>query len=99
MIYLSGAITHADKKQQQANIKRFYDLEEKLSLAGYEDVVNPAKLEVAGYEWEDYLARDLAFICEYKPELYMMKGWEQSKGARLELAMAKYLNLPLTYEE
>lgn len=99
MIYLSGAISDLDKETQLANIKRFYEVEEQLSLAGHKHIMNPAKLEHPGYEWEDYLARDLAFICEFKPEFYVLKGWEDSKGARLELAMANYLKLPITYEE
>ena len=98
MIYLSGAISNSDKKIQDENVRRFFEVEDKLVGKGH-DIVNPARLEEPGYTWEDYLARDLAFICEYKPELYMLKGWEESKGARLEMAMAHYLHLPVTYED
>lgn len=61
-------------------------------------VFNPADLETEGYAWEDYLARDLLWITQNKPVLYMMKGWEESRGARLEFALAKLMGLEITYE-
>lgn len=63
-----------------------------------EDVFNPAELETDGWAWEKYLARDLLWITENQPMLYMTIGWQESLGARLEHEMALLLGLKITYE-
>lgn len=70
----------------------FYLVERELTARGF-DVFNPARLEVEGKTWEWYLARDMKWIYENKPALYMLPGWQESRGARLEYELAKLLNL------
>ena len=48
--------------------------------------------------YRQYLARDLAYICEKADALYMLKGWEHSPGARAEHAVAVALELRIEYE-
>ena len=44
------------------------------------------------------LGDDLDWICENATDMYMLQGWESSKGARTEHALAVALNLGITYE-
>lgn len=98
MIYLSGKITNDDPVIQQANLDVFNQKAEEMRQAGHE-VFNPADWETDGMTWEWYLARDVRWIIENKPSFYFMKGWEESRGARLEHELAVQLNLSRTYEE
>lgn len=44
------------------------------------------------------LSRDMQFICKDCTAIYMMKGWEKSKGAKAEWSLAKALGLDIFYE-
>lgn len=44
------------------------------------------------------LGRDLAIICEDCTAVYMMSGWEKSRGAKAEWHTAKALGLEIHYE-
>jgi hypothetical protein len=46
----------------------------------------------------DVLSRDLEAIAKKCNAIYMMKGWENSLGARAEWALAKALGLDIFYE-
>ena len=95
MIYLSGKISDGDK--EESTFERFNEAESLLKSEGYE-VFNPASFEEENRSWEYYLARDLLWIVENEPTLYMLKGWEESKGARLEFELASLLELEIKYE-
>jgi hypothetical protein len=44
------------------------------------------------------LKRDIMEICENCTAIYMMSGWEKSKGATAEWSVAKALGLSIYYE-
>jgi len=44
------------------------------------------------------LRRDMVAICEECTAFYMMSGWEKSKGANAELALARALGIKIFYE-
>ena len=93
MYYLSGRITSDDPEEQQANLQKFHDLEKELVARGFE-VFNPAKFEAKGMKWEDYLAKDLIWLFENRPMIYLVDSrWRESGGARLEVALAHRLGL------
>lgn len=97
-VYISGKITAPSKKEQLANLKKFDDKEAEIK-GMWKHIFNPASMETEeDTAWEVYLARDLKFIFEKRPDLLMLKNWEQSKGARLERACAKILGLNIFYE-
>jgi len=54
------------------------------------------------YEDHEYmrnaLMRDMVAICDECTAIYMMSGWENSKGAKAEWALAKALGLEIFYE-
>ena len=84
MIYLAGKISDNNKAQEEANKLKFYAKTQELRELGLE-VYNPAEDEDGGETWEKYLAKDLHTIFSGKIDKgFMMKGWEDSLGARLE---------------
>lgn len=46
----------------------------------------------------DMLGADLAWICQNATHLFMLRGWERSKGAIAEHATATALGLTIHYE-
>lgn len=93
-IYISGKITGTDDYME-----RFAEAERDLAKAGYE-VVNPAKLDLimpktaTHKEYMD-MCITLLEMCDY---IYMLHGWEQSKGANMELCKAKELKMHIFYQ-
>lgn len=96
MFYLSGKITDVSKEKEKVNIQNFFNVEKELVGRGFE-VFNPASLEEEGRSWEWYLARDLKWINDNRPTLYMLPGWEVSRGARLEVEYARLIGLRIVY--
>lgn len=94
MIYISGKISDVSRERELLNMTLFNIVEEQLTAQGYE-VFNPAKLEIDGGTWEYYLARDLKWIIDNKPDLYLLANWQESKGARLEVEFAELLGLKI----
>lgn len=93
--YLSGKITDVTREKELLNMQVFNQTEKDLVARGF-DVFNPAKLEVNGGTWEYYLSRDLLWIYENKPIIYLISNdWQESRGARLEVEWAKMLGLQI----
>lgn len=84
-IYISGAITGTTDYK-----RRFKAAERKITAAGFE-AVNPLNLDFildpATTTWEQYMRADLGLLsaCD---AIYMIPGWESSKGARIEYEYA-----------
>lgn len=95
MKYLSGKITNDDKEIQKKNLERFFEVEKALG----ERCLNPATHgDSPDRSYESYLIQDLILIMAHRPDMYMLKNWEESRGARLEWELAKQLNLKIEYE-
>jgi len=63
-----------------------------LELCGYE-VVDPSEVQLDDEAtWTDYMRADLKLLldCDY---IYMLDGWEDSKGARIERELAENLGI------
>jgi len=98
MKYLSGPISHEDKKIEQDNLAKFYLIEEMLNARGAR-CINPADHGASGNRtYEDYLVQDIILIFAHRPDMYFMKGWQESRGARLEHELAIQLGLNIEYE-
>jgi hypothetical protein len=95
-VYLSGPITGREEKDYKAD---FNNTELYLTGLGY-DVINPtSEVVIENGSWEDYMKRDLVLLlrCDY---IYLLDGWEYSKGARLEYNIACDVGItPLRLDE
>lgn len=92
-VYISGPITGT-----KDYLEKFEDIETALPLIhqGVE-VINPAKVNANLPEsttWEEYMRMSLCMLsmCD---GIYMMEGWQQSRGATLEYAYAKGMGITL----
>lgn len=87
-VYISGPITGIDFGNRFAFMAARCGLE----LCGYE-VVDPSEVQLSdAATWADYMKADLKLLldCDY---IYMLEGWENSKGARLERELAENLGI------
>lgn len=90
-IYISGPMSGHDNY----NFEAFNSAARNLSRFGFK-VVNPADIGVDNNaSWEDYLRHQLARMMKCST-IYMLPGWEKSKGAVIENAIAKLLNMNIT---
>lgn len=96
--YLSGSITNNQNYRRQ-----FFEAEEHLAAQGLK-TLNPVKLglmlelEQEVPSWEDYMKLDLIALLQCDA-IYMLQGWQSSKGATLEHYLAKELGLKIIYQE
>lgn len=94
-IYISGAITGTDDYME-----RFAQAEKTLIKSGYE-VVNPAKVNAQLPEstsYDEYMEMSFCMLkmCDI---VYMLDGWTDSNGAKMEYDKAVSLRLPIWYQE
>ena len=97
-IYIAGKITGT-----KDYLGRFAIAEEWLNEHGYHGmVVNPAKisagLPMESTTYKDYIHIGLSMLdtCD---AIFMLKGWEESLGASLELQYAMTLGYKILYEQ
>lgn len=88
-IYIAGAIT-----TDPNYLLRFAEAESKLIAEGHA-VINPVKN--LGFEYKEYIDMGLCELmrCE---AIYLLKGYEKSKGAMLELHYAVTTDMKILYE-
>lgn len=93
-VYISGPITGQNNYRE-----RFAAAEELLKKSGYEPI-NPAE-ELAempkNTTHKEYMEKAIALLacCE---GIYMLEGWENSKGARIEFEYAAINKLTICFE-
>ena len=93
-IYLSGKISGTDLTHTR---KRFSNVADKLQALGYE-VTNPLCNGLSeAAPWEEHIAKDIINLIDCEG-IYMLQGWEDSQGARIEHAVAKEIGLKVMYE-
>lgn len=94
-IYISGKITGYEVSDAT---KKFKDSELYLLERGFEPI-NPFNLSEIHPDktWKDYMIDDIKglFECE---AIFMQSDWNQSKGARIEYAIARELGLIIYHE-
>lgn len=89
-IYISGGITNNPDYKRQFT-RKYKELEKK----GY-IVLTPLFIN-AQLRWEEYMHIDYAMI-DICDAIYMMDGWKDSQGARLEHIHAMDIGLEVIYE-
>ena len=93
-VFISGVITGTDDYME-----RFAAAEEALTAKGY-SVLNPAKV-IAQVPFELSWNTCMSITCLLLSKcdaIYMLKDWEESKGARSEHFHAKTCRLEIMYE-
>lgn len=103
LIYISGKITGDDNYRT-----KFAMAEKRLIRDGY-DVLNPVEAAdrldrlylgagLAAPTWSEYMRKCLLAISD-ADALYMLRDWQQSRGARLEHHIASELGIKIVYED
>ena len=92
-IYISGPISGTNDYME-----RFAEAEKEMAEKGYV-VINPAKVNAElppppDTSYEQYMKMSLLMLSD-ADEIYMMSGWEESKGAKLEFEYAKATKKPV----
>lgn len=95
-IYLSGKIAGLDEKTYKENFSRAEKRVREIINDNYAIIVNPAMLPPVHMSWADYLIRDLMLLkdCDM---IFMLPGWEESKGAITERAFATGAGIEIKY--
>lgn len=91
-IYISGPMEGVENYEEN-----FRKAEEDFTEAGYK-VVNPANIDVTGMSREEILDMDLVLLRECNC-IYLLKGWQQSRGANREYGFAVGNYMEILYEE
>lgn len=91
-IYISGPI-----RGEKDYKRKFGQAEERLKRNGF-ITVNPARMNYSGLSREQMLEIDLEFLrlCDY---IYMLKGWEKSRGACMEYGFARAVGKLIYFQE
>lgn len=89
ILYISGPMTG----YEDFNFPAFHTAAEKLRSAGYE-VISPAELEQPDKSWQACMRVDITAMMQAEA-LVMLPDWQESRGARLEVHIAKELGMPV----
>lgn len=94
-IYISGQITGLPIAEADFLFKLAkHDL-----LGKFKNVINP--MELVPYDpkltWHDYMVKDIEALLKCDA-IFMLKNWGQSRGARVERAIAIELGLEIIYQ-
>ena len=93
-IYISGKISGTDLTETH---KRFAAVAKATKRLGYEPV-NPFENGLTEHDtWEAHMLKDIAELLQCKA-IYMLQGWQESKGARIEHYIATKIRMPIMYE-
>ena len=91
-IYISGPMTGIP----EFNYPMFAEYTKKYREKGYK-VISPAETDGGDTSkpWSYYLRKDVRMLVDDVDAVYMLPGWQKSKGARLEFFLASELGIPI----
>lgn len=93
-IYISGKISGTNLAETR---KRFAAVAKAMKRLGYEPV-NPFENGLTEHDtWDAHITKDIATLLQCKA-IYMLQGWQESKGARIEHYIATEIGMPIMYE-
>jgi len=94
-VYISGQITGLEFADAYS---KFEFAEKFINSLTHNVAVNPMKLDhVHDQTWESFMVEDIRalFSCD---AIYLLSNWEESKGARIEKAIAKEMGIEIIYQ-
>jgi len=93
-VYISGKISGTNLTETR---KRFAAAAKAMKRLGYKPV-NPLENGLSEHDtWEAHISKDIADLLQCKA-IYMLQGWQDSKGARIEHYIATEIGLSIMYE-
>jgi hypothetical protein len=104
-IYIAGPMTG----YENYNFPAFDRAKNHLRMCDYETIHSPADMDrelgiepdtngdIENFDYRAAIKRCCKAVCE-SDAIYMLSGWELSKGARMEHSLALCLDLEITYE-
>ena len=93
-IYISGKISGTDLTETH---KRFAAVAKAMKRIGVEPV-NPLENGLSEHDsWEAHMLKDIVDLLQCKA-IYMLQGWQDSKGARIEHYIATEIGIHIMYE-
>lgn len=98
-VYISGAISNKPRDIVEA---AFADAERRLRNKGYwtinpiDCIVEPEDVTLEEF-WVDCMRQAIRLLVD-ADEIYMLEGWNHSRGAILERLIALSLGMDITYE-
>ena len=93
-IYISGKISGTDLTKTR---KRFAAVAKAMKRIGIEPV-NPLENGLTEHDtWKAHMLKDIADLLQCKA-IYMLQGWQDSKGACIEHYIATKIGMPIMYE-
>ncbi len=90
IVYISGPMTG----YPECNYPAFIKAEEELRKMGYTKVINPAKINHPDTDWSNCMRRAITELMK-ADTMVLLPGWDQSKGARIEMEIAIKLGMPV----
>lgn len=94
-IYIAGKITGEDYGQA---VEKFNAAKRELSGKGYE-VISPVEISpfLPEKEWQDYMNECIPILmtCD---SIYLLNDWGQSRGARIEYAIAREMGIDIKFQ-
>lgn len=94
-VYISGKISGLEFADAYS---KFEFAEKYINLLNNHSAVNPMKIDhVHDQTWESFMVEDIRalFSCD---AIYLLSNWEESKGARIEKAIAKEMGIEIIYQ-
>jgi hypothetical protein len=93
-VYISGAIAHHDIEERK---RAFGFAASVLDSMGYVPVNPFANGLPDSANWMKHMRVDIGMLLQCS-RIYMLKGWELSKGAKLELDVASSCGIKVMFE-
>jgi hypothetical protein len=93
-IYISGAITN------NPNAKAQFDKAKKTLVELNKNYYPILPMDLPHYhdqKWSSYMREDIKAMMDCQG-IYLIEGWEKSKGARIEKELAESLDFKIIYE-
>lgn len=94
VVYIAGAVSNRNIKEV---VMDFIIVEDLLKKHGVREVLNPLGNGLPlSASWEDHMKEDIRLLTR-ADYVFMLEGWETSRGAKIEHRLAKELGIEIIY--